>query len=75
MIFRHFSLVAGYPTSKVICDNVSLHICTFHQNSETPKKKPKGRELSAEEKSENKRISHERIFIEHINAKIKPLKS
>ena len=25
-IFRHFSLVAGYPTSEVICDNVSLHI-------------------------------------------------
>jgi len=43
-------------------------------NSETPKKKPKGGELTAEEKAENKRISRERILIENINAKIKVFK-
>lgn len=59
---------------KIQADSGYRGICTFHQNSETPKKKPKGRELTAEEKSENKRISHERIFIEHINAKIKTFK-
>ena len=59
---------------KIQADSGYQGICTCHQNSETPKKKPKGRELSAEEKSENKRISHERIFIEHINTKIKTFK-
>lgn len=42
--------------------------------SETPKKKPKGGELTDEEKAENRRISRERILIENINAKIKVFK-
>lgn len=35
------------------------------KETETPKKKPKGGELSEEEKAENKRISQERIVVEH----------
>jgi len=46
----------------------------LHKNSETPKKKPKGGELTADEKAENRRISRERILIENINAKIKVFK-
>jgi transposase len=46
----------------------------LHKNSETPKKKPKGRELTTEEKAINRRISRERILIENINAKIKVFK-
>ena len=46
----------------------------LHRNSETPKKKPKGGKLTAEEKKENRRISRERILIENINAKIKVFK-
>ena len=49
-------------------------ILRLHKNSETPKKKPKGGELTAEEKAENRRISRERIMIENINAKIKVFK-
>ena len=49
-------------------------ILRLHQNSETPKKKPKGKELTAEEKAENHRISRERILIENVNAKIKVFK-
>jgi hypothetical protein len=49
-------------------------IAELHKNSETPKKKPKGGELTAEEKIENQRISKERILIENINAKIKVFK-
>jgi len=45
-----------------------------HKNSETPKKKPKGRDLSNEEKAENRRISRRRVFVENINAKIKVFK-
>ena len=43
-------------------------------DSETPKKKPKGGELTKEEKLENRRISCERILIENTNAKIKVFK-
>jgi len=46
----------------------------LHKNSEIPKKKPKGGELTAAEKAENRRISRERILIENINAKIKVFK-
>jgi len=49
-------------------------IAEIHRNSETPKKKPKGGKLTKEEKSENRRISRERILIENINAKIKVFK-
>ena len=49
-------------------------ISEIHKNSETPKKKPKGGELTKEEKLENRRISRERILIENINAKIKVFK-
>jgi hypothetical protein len=46
----------------------------LHKNSETPTKKPKNGELTADEKAENRRISQERILIENINAKIKVFK-
>ena len=36
-------------------------ILKLHKNSKTPKKKPKGGELTAEEKAENRRISRDRI--------------
>jgi len=49
-------------------------ISEIHKNSETPKKKPKGGELTKEEKLENRRISRERILIENVNAKIKVFK-
>jgi hypothetical protein len=49
-------------------------IAAVHKNSETPKKKPKGGELTQEEKLENRRISRERILIENVNAKIKVFK-
>lgn len=46
----------------------------MHKNSEIPKKKPKGGELTTAEKADNRRISRERILIENINAKIKVFK-
>jgi len=49
-------------------------ILKLHKNSETPTKKPKGGELTAEEKAENRRISRDRILVENINAKIKVFK-
>ncbi|MDJ0589825.1 MAG: transposase family protein [Pleurocapsa sp. MO_226.B13] len=37
----------------------------------TPTKKPKGRELTPEQKQENKQISRRRIFIEHLIRRLK----
>jgi hypothetical protein len=36
-----------------------------------PHKKPKGRELTADQKAENKRIATRRIRIEHVNRSVK----
>ena len=41
------------------------------KDTETPKKKPKGGELSEEEKAENRRISQQRIVVEHGVRKVK----
>jgi hypothetical protein len=59
---------------KVQADSGFQGIADYHANSETPKKKPKGGELTKEEKAENRRISTERILIENINAKLKVFK-
>lgn len=59
---------------KIQGDSGYQGILKWHRNSETPKKKPKGSELTADEKAGNRRISRERILIENINAKIKVFK-
>lgn len=59
---------------KLMGDSGFQGILDFHKNSETPKKKPKGGELTAEEKAGNKRISQNRIFIENVNACLKIFK-
>lgn len=59
---------------KIQFDSGYQGILKLHKNSETPKKKPRGGELTADEKLENQRISHEHILIENINAKIKVFK-
>ena len=59
---------------KAQADSGYQGITALHKNSETPKKKTKGGKLTDEEKRENRRISHERILIENINAKIKVFK-
>ena len=68
--------IGGYILSsiKIQADSGYQGIVEYHKNSETPKKKPKGRNLTAEEKKNNRRISSERILIENINAKIKVFK-
>lgn len=59
---------------KMQADSGFQGIVYFHENSETPKKKPKGGSLTDEEKTNNRRISVERILIENINAKLKVFK-
>jgi len=75
--FKLYEASVGSAVSdsiKIQGDSGYQGILKLHINSETPKKKPKGGELTAEEKEENRRISRERILIENINAKIKVFK-
>ncbi len=43
----------------------------FHKNSEIPKKNSKNYKLTDKDKKENQAKASKRIFVEHINAKIK----
>ena len=43
----------------------------FHLNIEIPKKNSKNYKLTDEDKKENQQKASKRIFVEHINAKIK----
>ena len=49
-------------------------ITAYHSNSEVPFKKSKNRTLSVEEKKSNRRLSRERVLIEHVNREIKVFK-
>ena len=48
-----------------------IGIKKFHENSEIPKKNSKNHKLTDEDKKENQAKASRRIFVEHINAKIK----
>ena len=56
---------------KVLCDSGYQGIKNFHENAEHPIKKPRNSELSAEEKQYNKELAQKRIYIEHVNRRIK----
>jgi hypothetical protein len=49
-------------------------IAEYHVNSEIPFKKGKNRPWTLEEKAFNRRLSRERIAIEHVNREIKTFK-
>ena len=59
--FKLFETSIGYGIRKDILaqlDSGYQGILKLHANSETPKKKPKGGELTAEEKTENRRFPY-----------------
>lgn len=65
----------GLPDKiKIQGDSGYQGIQKIHVNSETPKKATKLHKLTKEDKNNNRRISKERIFIEHINSHIKRFK-
>jgi hypothetical protein len=51
-----------------------LGIKKIHKNTDIPKKKSKHNPLSKSDKKSNKEMSSSRIYIEHLNAKIKTFK-
>ena len=75
--FKLYEQSIGFAVAKRIKfegDSGYQGILRLHENSETPKKKPKGSDLTSEEKAVNRRLSSERILIENINAKVKVFK-
>ena len=75
--FKLYEESIGFSVAKEIKiegDSGYQGIVRLHENSETPKKKPKNSDLTAEEKAVNRQLSSERILIENINAKVKVYK-
>ena len=62
------------PDVKMKADSGYQGIADYHANSEVPFKKGKNRTLTPEEKAFNRRLSRERIAIEHVNRQIKVFK-
>ena len=58
----------------VVGDKGYQGIAELHKNSLTPYKKPKGGELTLEQKAFNSALSKIRILIEHVNRRIKRFK-
>lgn len=51
--------------SRCLADAGYRGLSRFHANSQTPHKKSKHHPLTAERKAENKRLSRERMVVEH----------
>ena len=49
-------------------------IIKFHKNSTIPKKKPRNGQLSEDDKEFNRLLSKYRIYIEHVNNRLKAFK-
>ena len=56
---------------RVIGDKGYQGITKFHENSETPIKKPRGGKLTKEQKQYNRQLNRLRIAVEHINRRLK----
>ena len=52
---------------QILADSGYQGIIEFHANSQTPIKKRKNQELTAEEKAYNRELSRLRILIENVN--------
>jgi hypothetical protein len=63
-----------HPQTQGLHDSGYQGIDQYHNNSYTPKKKPKKRELSVLEKDYNRFLAKARIGIEHINRRLKIFK-
>ena len=59
------------PQIEVYADSGYQGISDLHANSVIPIKKPKGRELTADERAHNRALARVRIAIEHVNRRCK----
>jgi len=59
---------------KILCDSGYQGVKKFHENAEHPIKKPKNGALTPEKKQYNKELAQRRIYIEHVNRRLKIFK-
>ena len=69
--FQLFKESKVHTKVKILADTGYLGINKIQKNSEIPHKKPKGGKLTTEQKTENKKLSSIRIFVENVIACVK----
>lgn len=62
------------PKVKCLADKGYQGIAKIHANSRTPKKRPRGGQLSIDDKHWNQQLAKLRVVIEHINRRLKVFK-
>ena len=55
-----------HAATECLADSGYQGLTALHEKARTPFKKPKGKQLSAEEKQFNRELASERVMIEHI---------
>ncbi len=60
-----------HPETGSLGDSGYQGIARYHSNSYIPKKKPRNGELSEEERDYNRTLGKERIWVEHVNRRLK----
>ena len=60
-----------HPDAALLADSGYQGMHKHHQNAILPIKKKKGQPLSAEDKTHNKALAKQRVFIEHVNRRCK----
>ena len=60
-----------HPDTRMLGDSGYQGIARYLANSYIPKKKPRNGELSEAERDDNRILSKERIYIEHVNRRVK----
>jgi hypothetical protein len=68
-IYEESGVEERYPKAHKTADKA--YQSSDHQTLHTPHKKPKGGELTPEQREENRRLSQKRIFVEHSVRRIK----
>lgn len=58
----------------IFADSGYQGLTKYHEDSTIPKKKPRNKELSPEDKEFNRLLSECRIYIEHVNNRLKTFK-
>ena len=69
-LFKESKIVIAH---QVLClaDAGYQGLTDLHANSRTPKKKPKCHPLTLEQKSANRELARQRIYVEHVIGKVK----
>lgn len=63
-----------HPQTEAFEDKGFQGLRKLHANSHTPKKKPRGEQLSLQDKRHNRALAQQRVVVEHVNRSLKIFK-